>query len=123
MTKHLLSATAALLMLSGVASAQIYPAPPPPVLPAPPPPAPVALPPPVAAPDTSTTTTTVAPNPAGDYRQSTVTKGVDENGNEVTKKETVREGIAGSSETHTTVKTDPDAGTVTKRTTTTTSPQ
>jgi hypothetical protein len=121
MTNLLLSTASAIVVLSGVASAQIYPAPPP-VPPAPLAPVPVAPPPPAPAPSTSTTTI-IAPNPASGYHESTVTKSVDENGNAVTKKEITREGIEGSSETHTTVKTNPDTGTVTKRTTTTTSPQ
>jgi hypothetical protein len=123
MPKLLLSAATAIVMLSGVASAQVYPAPPPPVPLAPPPPGYLPPPPPVAAPGTSTTTTVVTPGPESGYHESTVTNGMDENGGTVTKKETYREGAAGSSETHTTVKTNPFTGTVTKRSTTTTSPQ
>src|SRR5437763_6705421 len=98
MTKHLLAAVAAVVLMSGVASAQTFP----PYPPAPPPPVPVAPPAPAPLPGPSTsTTTTVTPTPDGDYRASTVKKGVDASGNEVTKKETYQEGVAGSTETHT----------------------
>ena len=122
MTKLVLSTAIAIVMLSGVASAQVYPAPPRPVPPVPLPPAALA-PPPVVDPGPSTTTTIVTPKPESGYHESTVTKGIDENGSTVTKKDTYREGVAGGSETHTTVKTDPFSGTVTKRSTTTTSPK
>jgi hypothetical protein len=46
---------------------------------------------------------------------TTITKGVDANGNEITKKDAYREGVAGSSESHTTTMTDPDGGTTTTR--------
>lgn len=112
MTKHLLAGGAAYLLMSGVALAQTYPPSPPPV---------VA---PVPAPGSSTsTTTTIAPSPDGGYRASTLTKGVDVNGNEVTKKNTYREGIEGSAETHTKTETSPYGGTTTTRSTTKTSPQ
>lgn len=127
MTKHLLAGAAATVLLSGVAFAQTYPpAPPPPV--APPPlvaPAPIAPPvvPPAPAGSSSSTTTTITPAPDGGYRSSTTEKGVDVNGNEVTRKNIYHEGIAGSSETHTKTETDPFGGTTTRSTTTTNSPQ
>ena len=62
-------------------------------------------------------TTTVAPTTG---HTTTVTKGVDANGNEITKKDTYREGVAGSTESHTITATDPDGGTTTTRSMTTT---
>jgi hypothetical protein len=47
---------------------------------------------------------------------------VDVNGNEVTKKDVYKEGVEGSTETHTKTQTDPLGGTTT-RSTTTTAPQ
>jgi hypothetical protein len=120
MTKHLLAGVAGVVLMSGVASAQVYPpAPPPPYPPAPPPPYAVAPPAPVPG---SSTTTTVAPTPDGGYRSSTTTKGVDPTGNEVTKKDVYREGVEGSTETHTKTQTDP-LGETTTRSTTTTAPR
>jgi hypothetical protein len=106
MTKHLLAAAAAGVLIFGVALAQTYP-------PAPPP-GPV---PSVGIPGSTTTTTTTSPTT--DHR-TTITKGVDANGNEVTKKDSYREGVAGSSESHTKTMTDPDGGTTTTRSKTTT---
>ena len=116
MKKHLLAAVAAVALISGVASAQTYPpAPPPPpgttVMPV----APVA---PLPGPSTSTTTTTVAPSASGDHREMTIHKEVDEKGNTVTEKDIHREGIAGSTETHTKTETDPEGGTTRSKTTT-----
>ena len=116
MTKHLLTAVTAAVLISGVASAQIYPpAPPPPpgtvVVPAPPPP-------PVPGAST-TTTTTVSPNPDGDHRETTIHKEVDRKGNTVIEKDVHREGIAGSTDTHTKTETDRDGGTTTTTETTT----
>ena len=116
MMKHLLTGVSAAVLISGVASAQVYaPSPPAPpgavVVPAPPPP-------PVAVPGT-TTTTTVAPSPDGDHRETTIHKEVDRKGNTVTEKDVHREGIAGSTETHTKTETDRDGGTTTTRETTT----
>ena len=107
MTKHLLAGVAAFGLLSGVASAQTYP------------PAPPSIParPSVGIPGSTTTTTTVAPTTG---HTTTVTKGVDANGNEITKKDTYREGVAGSTESHTITATDPDGGTTTTRSMTTT---
>jgi hypothetical protein len=104
MTKHLLAGVAAFGLLSGVASAQTYPPTPPP-------------PPSVGIPGSTTTTTMVAPNTG---HTTTVTKGVDAKGNEITKNDTYREGVAGSTESHTITATDPDGGTTTTRSTTTT---
>jgi hypothetical protein len=132
MSKHLSAGVAAVGLLSGVALAQTYPL-------APPPPpgisvAPVAPLAPAASPSTSTTSTTVAPpsvgvpgsttttttvSPTTDHT-TTITKGVDANGNEITKKDTYREGIAGSSESQKTTVTDPDGATTTTRSKSTT---
>jgi hypothetical protein len=107
MAKHLLASVAAVVLMSGVASAQIYPpAPPPQPYPPAPPTMPVAPPAPV-------------PTPDQDYRASTTSKGMDANGNEVTKKDVYKEGIEGRSETHTKTETDPWGGTTTRSTTTT----
>jgi hypothetical protein len=107
MSKHLLAGVAALGLMSGTASAQTYsPAPPP-----------IPAPPSVGVPGSTTTTTTVAPSTG---HTTTITKGVDANGNEVTKKDTYREGVSGSSESHATTATDPDGGTTTTRSKTTT---
>jgi hypothetical protein len=107
MTKHLLAGVAAFGLLSGVASAQTSPPTPPPI----------PAPPSVGIPGSTTTTTTVAPTTG---HTTTVTKGMDANGNEITKKDTYREGVAGSTESHTITATDPDGGTTTMRSTTTT---
>jgi hypothetical protein len=45
---------------------------------------------------------------------------VDANGNEITKEDTYREGIAGSSESHKKIETDRDGGTTTTRSKSTT---
>jgi hypothetical protein len=116
MTKHLLASVAAAVLMSGVASAQIYP-PAPPLQPYPPAPPPMPVAPPAPVPGLSTTT--VAPTPDEGYRASTTSKGVDANGNEVTKKDVYKEGIEGRSETHTKTETDPRGGTTTRSTTTT----
>jgi hypothetical protein len=81
---------------------------------------PVIPPAPVPGPSTSTTTTTVAPSASGDHREVTIHKEVDEKGNSVTEKDIHREGIAGSTETHTKTESDPDGGTTTTRSKTTT---
>ena len=118
MTEHLLAGVTAAVLISGVASAQIYPpAPPLPpgtvVVPAPPPPPPV----PGAS---TTTTTTVSPNPDGDHRETTIHKEeVDRKGNTVIEKDVHREGIAGSTDTHAKTETDRDGGTTTTTETTT----
>jgi opacity protein-like surface antigen len=125
MTKHIFAAVAAVTLMSGVASAQSYPPFPPPapvpvappvVVPAPPAAA-APAPPSVGVPGSTTTTTTVSPTTD---HTTTITKGVDANGNEVTKKETYREGVAGSTVKHKETATDPDGGTTTRSTTTTT---
>jgi hypothetical protein len=117
MTKHLLAGAAAVALTWGVASAQTYPLAPPP------PPGTMVMPgaPPAPLPGASTsTTTTVAPSAGGDHREVTIHKEVDEKGNTVTKKDTYKEGVAGSTETHTKTETDPDGGTTTTRSKTTT---
>jgi hypothetical protein len=124
MTKPLLAGVAAVVLMSGVVSAQVYSPAPPPYPPAPPPPTyPPAPPPDTVAPPApvpgSSTKTTVAPTPDGGYRASTTTKGVDANGNEVTKKDVYKEGVEGNSETQTKTETDPLGGTTTRSTTTT----
>lgn len=125
MTKHLLAGAAATVLMSGVALAQTYPPAPPPPVPPPPLVAPAPVAPPVVppAPVGSSSSTTITPTPDGGYRSSTTEKGVDVNGNEVTRKKIYHEGIAGSSETHTKTETDPFGGTTTRSTTTTNSPQ
>jgi len=95
MTKHLLAGVAAIGLISGVAVAQGYP-------PAPPP---IPAPPSVGVPGSTTTTTTTSPTTD---HTTTITKGVDANGNEITKKDSYREGVTGSSESHKTTVTDPE---------------
>jgi hypothetical protein len=114
MSKLLSGVAAVAFMVSGAtlaALAQTYPPAPPPAL----------APPPVAAPPAppSSTTTTVAPNAEGGLRATTTQHGVDVNGNPVTQKDIYKEGVAGSSETHSTTTTDPSGGTTTTRSTTT----
>jgi hypothetical protein len=115
MTKHLLAGAAAVVLMSGVASAQTYPP-----APLPPPPGTMVAPavPVVPVPGASTTTTTVAPSPDADHREVDVHKEVDRKGNTVIEKDIHREGVAGSTETHTKTETDRD-GTVTHSETTT----
>ena len=102
MTKLLLAAVTAAVLISGVVSAQIYP--------------PAPRPPPVPGAST-TTTTTVSPNPDGDHRETTIHKEVDRKGNTVIEKD-VHRGIAGSTDTHTKTETDRDGGTTTTTETT-----
>ena len=109
MIKELRAGVAAMALISSAAYAQTY-------VPVSPPPAAVA-PPSLGVPGSTTTTTTSLPT--SDHT-TTVTKGVDANGDEITKKETYREGVAGSTETHEKTKTDPVTGTTTRSTTTTT---
>src|SRR5262245_18896872 len=109
MTKNLLAAVAGVL-ISGVASAQLYaPAPPPPpgtvVIPVPPP-----VPVPGAG---TTTTTTVSPSPNGDHREVTIHREVDRKGNTVIDKDVHHEGISGSTDTHTRTETNRDGGSTT----------
>jgi hypothetical protein len=108
MTRQLLAGVAAVVLMSGVAAAQTYPPP--------------TTPPEIPGTGASTTTTiTSAPN--GGYHATTTKHGVDMYGNAVTKKETYKEGIAGSSQSRTITKTDPWGGSTTTHTTTTTNPQ
>jgi len=107
--KRLWAAVAAVSFISGVALAQSS-------IPTSPSPA-VAAPPSLGIPGSTTTTTTVSPTTD---HATTITKGVDANGNEIAKKDRYREGIAGSSESHTTTFTDPDGGTTTTRSKSTT---
>ena len=105
MIKRVLAGVAAVVMMSGVASAQLYAPAPPPVPVVPPAPAPAPVP---DATTSTTTTTTVAPTPEG---------------TEVTRKDVYQEGVTGSTETHTKTESSPWGGTTTTRSTTTTSPQ
>src|SRR5947207_1101539 len=107
MIKQLLAGVAAVGLMSGIALAQTYP----------PASAPIPAPPSVGVPGSTTTTTTVSPTTD---HTTTTTKGVDANGNEITKEDTYREGIAGSSKSQKTTVTDPDGGTTTTRSKTTT---
>jgi hypothetical protein len=104
MSRYLLAGVAAVGLMSGVAFAQTY-------IPTSPPAAAVGV------PGSTTTTTTVSPTTD---HTTTITKGVDANGNEITKENTYREGIAGSSKSQKTTVTDPDGGTTTTRSKTTT---
>jgi hypothetical protein len=79
MTKHLLAGLAAGAVMSGFAFAQTY-------IPTSPPAAAVGV------PGSTTTTTTVSPTT--DHR-TTITTGVDANGNEITKKDTLPRGGCG----------------------------
>jgi hypothetical protein len=102
MIKQLLAGIAAAGLMSGIAYAQTYP----------PASAPIPAPPSVGVPGSTTTITTVSPTTD---HTTTVTKGVDANGSEITRKDSYREGIAGSSESRKTTVTDPDGGTTTTR--------
>ena len=110
MTKLLSSVATIAFIASGAALAQTYPPAPPPAL----------APPYVTAPPAppSSTTTTVAPNADGGLRATTTQHGVDMNGNPVTQKDIYKEGVAGSSATHSTTTMDPASGTTTTRSTT-----
>lgn len=112
MIKQLLAELATFGFLSSAPFAQTY-------IPVSPPPAAVA-PPSVGVPGSTITTKTTSPT--ADHA-TTITKGVDTNGNEITKKDTYREGITGSTESHTTTFTDPDGGTTTTRSKTTNKPE
>ena len=91
--KHLLTGVAALALLTGVAMAQGVP-----------------------GSGSSTTTETSGPNGSS---TTTTQQRTDWNGNPVTKQDTYKEGISGSSETHSKTETDPSSGgTITSKTTT-----
>ena len=110
MINRLWAAVAAVSFMSGVALAQSY-------IPTSPPRT-AAAPQSVGVPGSATTTTTVSPTTD---HATTITKGVDANGNEITKEDRYREGIAGSStESHKTTVTDPDGSTATTRSKSTT---
>jgi len=79
----------------------------------------VPEPPPPPVPGPSTTITTVSPTPDGDHRETTIHREVDRKGNIVIEKDVHREGIAGSTDTHTKTETDRDGGTTTTKETTT----
>jgi hypothetical protein len=74
--------------------------------------------PPAPPPPPGSTPTTIAPRPDGDHREITIHKEVDENGNTVTEKEMRREGVSGSTETHTKRETNPEGETSTHSKTT-----
>src|SRR5205823_10396664 len=95
-----LAGLAAFGLLSSAALAQTY-------NPVSPPPAAVA-PPAVGVPGSTTTITTTSPTTD---HATMITKGVDANGNEIEKKDSYREGVAGSIESHAIKVTDPDGGT------------
>jgi len=126
MTKRFLAGVAAFAMMSSVALAQAYP--PPPATPgvpiAPPSSTPIPEIPPPASGSSTSTTTTVSPTSDGGYHALTTKQSVDEYGNSVTRKDIYKQGISGSSETHSKTVTDPTgAGTTTHSTTTTATPR
>src|ERR1700730_9853450 len=103
MIKRLWAAVAVASLMSGAVLAQTYiPTSPPPAAVAPPS---AGVPGSVGVPGSTTTTTTTSPTTD---HVTTVTKGVDANGNEISRKDTYREGVAGSSESQKTTVTDPD---------------
>jgi hypothetical protein len=113
MTKHLLAGVTAVVLLSGIASAQTYPPPTtPPEIPAPS----------MRVPAPSTSTTRIAPSPYGGYQATTTQYGVDQYGNPVTHRDIYREGSEGSSESRETFTIDPRAGGTTFQSTTTHNP-
>jgi hypothetical protein len=75
--------------------------------------------PPPPVPGTSTTSTTVSPSPDGDHSETTIHREVDRKGNTVIEKDVHREGIAGSTDTHTKTETHRDGGSTTTTETTT----
>ncbi len=95
--RHLLAGVAALGLLTGVALAQ-------------------------GTPGTGSSTTTVTSGPNGS-RTTTTKQGTGWNGNAVTKQDTYKEGVAGSSETHSKTETNPATGGTTTSKTTTTKPE
>ena len=107
MTKHLLAGVAGVVLMSGLAFADTYP-------PTPPPSTPLAPPPAVTSPGDNN------PPAAPGSHEVTIHKEADEKGNTVIEKDTHREGIAGSTESHTKTETDRDGGTTTTRSKTTT---
>ena len=98
MTKHLLAGVAALGLMAGVALAQ-------------------------GTPGSGSSTTTVTSSPNGGSSTSTTQQGVGWNGNQVNKKDTYKQGSAGSSETHSKTEMDPNSGGSTTSSTTTSKPQ
>src|SRR5215469_6056750 len=95
MIKQLMAGVAVLGLMSGAAFPQTYPPVPPPT----------PAPPSIGVPGSSTTITT--DSPTTDHT-TTITKGVDANGNEITKKDMYQEGMTGSTESHTKTTTDSD---------------
>jgi hypothetical protein len=98
MTKHLLAGVAALGLLTSVALAQ-------------------------GTPGSGTSTTTVTSTPNGGSSMSTTKRGTGWNGNEVTNKDTYKQRVTASSETHSTTETDSSSGGTTTQSTTTSKPQ
>jgi hypothetical protein len=107
MTKHLLAGAAAVVLMSGVAFGETNP-------PAPPPSMHLAPPPAVYSPGDNN------PPAAPGSHEVTIHKEADEKGNRTIEKDTHREGVTGSSESHTKMETDRDGGTTTTRSKTTT---
>jgi hypothetical protein len=94
MSKHLIAAVATLGLMTGVAMAQ-------------------------GVPGSGSSTTTVTSGPTGSST-STTTQATGWNGNAVTRHDTYKEGMGGSSESHSKTVTDPaSGGTTTSKTTTT----
>ena len=107
MYQRLLVGLTGLLLMTATAAAQTYPPPTtPPEIPAPM----------MGVPSLGTFTTTVAPSPYGGWNATTTRHGLDEYGNPVTQKDIYRQGIAGSSESHTTTTPDTGAGGPTNKT-------
>ncbi len=97
MIKHLIAGVATLGLMTSVALAQ-------------------------GAPGTGSSTTTVTSGPNGSST-STTKQGTGWNGNAVTKHDTYKEGVTGSSETHSKSVTDPASGGTTTSKTTTSKPE
>ena len=114
MDKRLLAGLAGVLMMTGTVSAQTYPpSTTPPEIPAPT----------MRVPAPGTSTTTMAPSPYGGWQATTTGHGLDQYGNPVTQTDIYREGIGGSSETHSTTVTSPASGGTTTTKTTITKPE
>ena len=95
--KHLLAGVAAFGLLTGVALAQ-------------------------GTPGSGSSTTSVTSGPNGSST-TTTNQGTGWNGNAVTKQDTYKEGVTGSSETHSKTETDPASGGTTTSKTTTKQPE
>ena len=101
MFKRLMGGAAAIVLMTGLASAQTYPLPTtPPEIPAPS----------MRVPAPGTSTTTVAPSLNRGWQATTPRLGLDEHGNPVTQRDVYRESIAGRLESRETFTSDPRAG-------------